>query len=78
MNRNATLSFPVEIEFLFYWADGLAEHGSDADSRKGSDPSESNKHYIDIDNFPEFISAGRIAQDFDSLIAIHGYDFVMQ
>ena len=78
MNQNATLSFPAEIEFLLSWADGLADHASDADSRKSSDPSEENKHYIDIDNFPEFISAGRIPQDFDSLIAIHGYDFVMQ
>jgi hypothetical protein len=58
MNRNATLSFPAEIDFLLCWADGLADHASDADIRKGSDPSEANKHYIDIDNFPEFISTG--------------------
>lgn len=78
MNRNATLSFPAEIEFLLSWADGMADHASDADRRKSSDPSEGNKHYLDIDNFPEFIAAGRIAQDFDSLVAIHGYDFLMQ
>lgn len=78
INGNTTLSFPQEIDFLLYWADGLVEHGSDADYRKGSDPSEENKHYIDIDNFPEFIYAGRIAQDFDSLVTIHGYDFHMQ
>ncbi len=78
INENAARSFPQEIDFLLYWANGLAEHGSDADYRKGSDASEENKHYIDIDNFPEFNSAGKIAQDFDSLAAIHGYDFLMQ
>ena len=78
INRNATLSFPAKIDFLLYWADGLADHGSDADYRKGSDPTEANKHYIDIDNFPEFISNGQISQNFDSLIAMHGVDFLMQ
>ena len=78
INRNATLSFLEEIEFLLYWADGLANHGSDADYRKGNDPGEEKKHYIDIDNFPEFIATGRITPDFDSLVAMHGYDFVMQ
>jgi len=28
-------------------SNGLAEHGSDADGRKSSDPGEENKHYID-------------------------------
>jgi len=78
MNRNDTLSFPAEIDFLLSWANVLADHASDADSRKGSYPSEQNKHYIDIDNFPEFISTGRIPQDFDSVVTIHGYNFVME
>ena len=68
MNSNATLSFPAEIDFLISWADGLADHASDADRRKSSDHTEENKHYIDIDNFPEFIATGQITQNFDSLV----------
>jgi hypothetical protein len=78
INGNSTLSFPEAIDFLLYWKDGLIAHGSDADYRKSSDPSEENKHYIDIDNFPEFIATGRITQDFDSVVAKHGYNFAMQ
>jgi len=77
INGSAALSFPPEMAFLGSWSNGLAEHGSDADSRKSSDPSEENKHYIDIDSFPEFLAAGRIVQDFDSLAALHGRDFLM-
>ena len=42
-----------------------------------SDPTEEPKHYIDIDNYPEFISNGYISQSFDSLVLQHGYSFVM-
>ena len=78
INRNATLSFPKEMNFLICWANGLAEHGSDADKRKSSDPSEANKHYIDIDNFPEFLETGKISQSLDSMVIIHGHDYVMK
>ncbi len=77
INRNTTLSFPTELNFLMYWADPLADHGSDADTRKGSDPNEAPKHYIDIDNYPEFLSSERITHDFDSLVAQYGYSFVI-
>ncbi|HNW59917.1 MAG TPA: T9SS type A sorting domain-containing protein [bacterium] len=78
VNGSAALSFPPEMAFLGSWSNGLAEHGSDADSRKSSDPAEENKHYIDIDAFPEFLAAGRIVQDFDSLAALHGREFLME
>jgi hypothetical protein len=76
INRNSTLSFNEEINFMVSWADFLAAHGSDADDRKGTDPTEGPKHYIDIDAFPEFISSGSIHQNFDSLVAQHGLSFV--
>ena len=76
INRNSTLSFNDEINFMVSWADFLAAHGSDADDRKGWDPTEGPKHYIDIDAFPEFISSGSIHQNFDSLVAQHGLSFV--
>lgn len=51
INRSSTYSFNDEINFMVSWADFLAAHGSDADDRKGSDPTEGHKHYIDIDAF---------------------------
>jgi len=54
----------------------LAEHASDADIRKAWDPTEGPKHYIDIDNYPEFLNTGRIPTTLDSVIALHGSNFV--
>jgi hypothetical protein len=58
------------------WVSFIREHASDADYRKDTDPSEGPKHYIDIDNYPEFVATGRIASTLDSVIARHGYPFV--
>jgi len=77
INGNVQLFLPSEMDFLSDWYSVLADHASDADYRKGSDPTEGPKHYIDLDNYAEFISNGSIAQDFDSLVAQHGYSFVM-
>lgn len=77
INRSTTLSFPSELNFLLFWADSLAAHASDADIRRSWDPNEGIKHYIDIDNYPDFISTGRINHNFDSLIMQYGYTFVM-
>jgi hypothetical protein len=77
INYNTILSALPEMEFFDTWADSLADHASDADERKSWDPNEAPKHYIDIDNYPEFIANGTIPQDFDSLVAIHGYSFVI-
>ncbi len=75
INRRSTFSLPPLMSFL-NWADSLAAHSSAADYRRSSDPNEAPRHYIDIDDYPEFISTGRIPQDLDSLIAIHGSSFV--
>ena len=77
INFNTILTALPEMNFFEYWADSLADHASDADYRKQSDPDESPRHYIDIDNYPEFVQTGMINQDFDSLVAIHNYSFVM-
>ncbi len=77
INYNTILSALPEMQFFNTWADSLAAHGSDADYRKDWDPNEAPKHYIDIDNYPEFVANGFIPQSFDSLVAIHGYSFVM-
>ena len=77
ISYNTILSALPEMEFFNTWADSLAAHASDADERKSWDPDEAPKHYIDIDNYPEFIATGTISQSFDSLVAIHGLSFVM-
>jgi hypothetical protein len=58
------------------WADSLAAHSSDADYRRNTDTNEATRHYIDIDEYPEFVATGRISQNLDSLIALHGSSFV--
>jgi hypothetical protein len=78
INYSTILSALPEMEFFDTWADSLRAHAADADFRKSWDPDEGPKHYIDIDNYPEFINTGTIPQDFDSLVAIHGYSFVLQ
>ena len=77
INKNITLSFPAELSMLQFWSDSLAAHGSDADYRKSWDPDEDIKHYIDIDNYPEFVTEGKISSDRDSLIAKYGSSFVL-
>ena len=77
ISYNTILSALPEMSFFEYWADSLAAHASDADIRKSFDPNEGPKHYIDIDNYPEFLSTGTIPQSFDSVVAIHGYSFVI-
>lgn len=77
INRKMIYSFPSSMSAFYWWADSLSKHASDADYRKNSDPSESPRHYIDIDNYPEFLTTGRIPQSLDSLIAIHGNYFVL-
>ena len=60
INYNSVYSLPSNADFLISWQNTLAEHGSDADYRKGDDPTEAPKHYIDIDNYPEFVNFGFI------------------
>lgn len=77
ISYNTILSALPEMEFFDTWADSLAAHASDPDARKSWDPDEAPKHYIDIDNYPEFVANGTISQSFDSLVAEHGYSFVI-
>lgn len=77
INYNTILTALPEMSFFSTWAQQLADHGSDADNRKSADPNEAPKHYIDIDNYSEFVQNGFISQDFDSVVASHGYSFVI-
>ncbi len=76
INTNASLSFNQEMSQFYQWTSILAAHASDADIRKSWDPTEGPKHYLDIDNYPGFLSSGVIPQILDSAIAQYGYNFV--
>ncbi|MDD5361223.1 MAG: T9SS type A sorting domain-containing protein [Ignavibacteria bacterium] len=76
INRKSVYSFSAGMLPFSWWRDSLAAHSSDADYRKNADPTESYRHYIDIDIYPEFLANGRIPQNLDSLIALHGATFV--
>jgi hypothetical protein len=65
------------MQDFFTWVGFLRDHASDADYRKDSDPTEAPKHYIDIDNYPVFVSSGFIPQNYDSVVAAYGLSFVI-
>jgi hypothetical protein len=72
ISESAALSFNPQMFDFNSWTQFLADHASDADNRKSGDPTESPKHYIDIDNYADFISKGRIPQTWDSINLIYG------
>lgn len=77
INQCTVISFPPEMSQFTEWEDYIVLHCMYADRRKSNDPNEGPRHYIDIDNYSEFQQqCGCISQNFDSLVAIHGYSFV--
>jgi hypothetical protein len=77
INQNAASSFNPEMEQFMSWALTLSEHASDADYRKDEDPDEGPRHYIDIDNYAEFVLNGRIPSTYDSVVALYNTAFVI-
>jgi len=78
INQNCAANFPVQMSFLNSdWANIVTLHCSDADNRRVTDPEEIPRHYIDIDNYPEFLEFGRIPQTYDSVVQIHGLTWVL-
>lgn len=79
ISTNFVQALPSEMGFLQpVWTKFVTDHAMDPDYRKSEDPSESAKHYIDIDNYPEFVANGKITQDYDSAILQHGFPFVWE
>ncbi|MFZ4546522.1 MAG: T9SS type A sorting domain-containing protein [Bacteroidales bacterium] len=76
ISESSSLSFNAQMQDFLAWVDFLRDHASDADYRKDTDPTEGMKHYLDVDNYPEFIATGTIPQTLDSAIALHGLAFV--
>jgi hypothetical protein len=78
INGKCIQSFPATMVGFSAWQSALIAHASDADNRKSSDPSESPKHYIDIDNYNEFKTTGRIASTYDSIVSLYGSTTVLK
>jgi len=76
ISENSSLSYNTEMSQFYSWVTYLADHASDADIRKQWDNTESPKHYIDIDNYSEFIATGTIPQNIVAAISAHNYSFV--
>jgi hypothetical protein len=76
INQKAPTAFPASMSYFQSWTTFLTNHASDADYRKDTDPTEAPKHYIDIEDYPEWVATGRISQSLDSVIALHGITFV--
>lgn len=76
INSKCPESFPASMAAFKIWSDSLGANASNADNRKNTDKTESPKHFIDIDTYPEFNSTGRIASTYDSIASIHGASYI--
>jgi hypothetical protein len=78
ISSKITVCFPTSMNFPAYWSDTLAAHASDADNRKSVDRTESPKHFIDIDYYPEFMTNGFISQSYDTNVTLHTSTWVIK
>ncbi|MHB9143682.1 MAG: phospholipase C/P1 nuclease family protein [Paludibacter sp.] len=78
INSSCVEFFPPELNHLKVWAPILGDHGSDADFRKKYDKPEFVKHFIDIDNYSDFVKSHKIVEDFKAANAKYGKAFVMK
>ncbi len=67
---------PAYIDGLRSYDATVDAHVTDPDTRKGSTPGESDKHYIDIDYYPEFL-AGTLPRDRAALEALYSPAIVL-
>ena len=77
INGNVSNLFPPSMNFPNTWGPFLIAHASDPDNRKGSDPTESPRHFIDIDAYPEFVANDSINRDYNAFVLQHGSSTVI-
>jgi hypothetical protein len=77
INKNIYVCFPSAMGLPAYWNDTLLSHCSDADNRKSKDATESPRHFIDIDGYPEFVTNGFISQNYNEVVSVHGSAWVI-
>ena len=71
INRAATTHLPPDFQRFAQWADDLARLSTAADERKSSDSGERIKHYMDIDDYPEFFS-GQLPHSYADMVVTYG------
>ncbi len=77
VNRKSVYHLPPAMSAFIQDSTTFASHASDADNRK--DPSdtslyaESPRHYIDLDDYPDFLN---LPHSMDSVIALYGWERV--
>lgn len=78
INTSSVEILPNGLKRLNQWSEFIGDHASDADLRKMSDKPEFVKHFIDIDNYDDFIKNHQIEENFKAACAKYGKDFVMK
>ena len=73
--QNYSKHLPAYIDGLKTYDSVVYTHVTDPDTRKGSDPNEADKHFIDIDKYPEFL-AGTLSRSRAALNAEYGASYV--
>jgi hypothetical protein len=73
INVKAVYHLPLSMADFIGDSTFFGLHASDADFRKGSDTSESPKHFLDIEDYPVYTG---LTQNLDSLIALYGWTTV--
>ena len=69
INTRAVNNLPAGMSMFINDAAYFGLHASDADTRKGADPAESPKHFIDIESYAAFAN---LTANLDSLRGIYG------
>jgi len=69
INTRAVDNLPAAMSMFINAGTYFGQHASDADYRKGTDPSEAPKHFIDIESYPAFQN---LSPNLDSLKSIYG------
>ena len=71
INRNAVYYLPGQMLVFVQDSALFIQHASDADSRSGSPgyPDEAPKHYIDIDDYPDYLN---LPHSMDSVVSLYG------
>jgi Abnormal spindle-like microcephaly-assoc'd, ASPM-SPD-2-Hydin len=75
INKEAGKHLPSPFPFFANNIQWISDHAPDADYRRNTDPTEAPKHFIDIEDYPEF-AAGTLSHNYDSLVLIHGLSTV--
>lgn len=78
ISLKSALSYNQEMKHFWDWTAYLTTHSSDADTRRVTLPNEAPYHYIDIDNYPEFKTNGKISQSYAEVVETHGEKFVLK